>query len=275
MKIVTVANDNYILNVVNLFKSYETFSFNEEKILYYFNVKKEKLNFLKENVSNLNVIEIPKVNDYIYNTKIFLFKAYALKEEINKGSSFIYSDSANCFVQKDNFLGGYIENNKRLLLQYPEEIKKNKFFTTKKCLQLLDCDNDYYKNKQQYWAGLQAYVNNQENIDLLNKQYEYMLVKQVAYPESTIERPDGSQNECWFHRNEQSVLSLLIEKMKLTQNFDYETFNMYGDFYTVFEHDINYKNNFDFNKITIHARDSKKNGFRFITKDVGNKYERL
>ena len=70
MKIVTVANDNYILNVVNLFKSYETFSFNEEKILYYFNVKKEKLNFLKENVSNLNVIEIPKVNDYIYNTNL-------------------------------------------------------------------------------------------------------------------------------------------------------------------------------------------------------------
>lgn len=275
MKLLTVANDSYILNVLNLFKSYEELSFNEEKILYYFNVKQENLNFLKNNVSNLRLVEIPQINEYVYNTKIFLFKTYALKEEINKRNEFIYSDSANCFVKKDDFLKQYIDKNKRLFLQYPEEIKKNKYFTTKKCLQLLHCDTEYYKNKQQYWAGLQMYTNCQENVDLLNIQHEAMLIKQIAYPESTVEKPDGIQNDCWFHRNEQSVLSLLIERMELTQNFDYETFNRYGDFYTVFEHDIKYKQNFDPNKIIIHARDSKKNGFRFVTQETGNTYARL
>ena len=275
MKLLTVANDSYILNVLNLFKSYEELSFNEEKVLYYFNVKQEKLNFLKDNVSNLRLVEIPQINEYVYNTKIFLFKTYALKEEINKGNEFIYSDSANCFVKKDDFLKQYINKNKRLFLQYPEEIKKNKYFTTKKCLQLLHCDTEYYKNKQQYWAGLQMYTNCQENVDLLNVQHEAMLIKQIAYPESTIERPDGIQNDCWFHRNEQSVLSLLIERMELAQNFDYDTFNRYGDFYTVFEHDIKYKQNFDPNKIISHARDSKKNGFRFVTQEIGNTYARL
>jgi len=275
MKLLTVANENYILNVFNLFKSYEEFSFNEEKVLYYFNVKEEKLKLLTNNFSNIRLIEIPKIHEYMYNTKVFLFKTYALKEEINKGNSFIYSDSANCFINHDIFLNKFINKNKRLLLQYPEEIKKNKFFTTKKCFQILECNSDYFKNKHQYWAGLQAYVNCEENINLLNSQYEVMLNKQVAYPESNVERPDGVQNDCWFHRNDQSVLSLLIEKMNLTQNFDYETFNRYGDFYTVFEHDIKYKQNFDLNKIVIHARDSKKNSFRFVTEEMRNKYAKL
>lgn len=275
MKLLTVANENYILNVFNLFKSYEKFSFNEEKILYHFNVKQEKLNFLTNNFSDLRLVEIPNINEYMYNTKVFLFKTYALKEEINKGNTFIYSDSANCFVKQDDYLKQYLNKNKRLLLQYPEKIKKNKYFTTKKCLQILECNSEYYKNKHQYWAGLQAYVNCGENIDLLNSQYEVMLNKQAAYPESNVERPDGIQNDCWFHRNDQSVLSLLIEKMNLTQNFDYETFNKYGDFYTVFEHEIKYKEKFDPNKIIIHARDSKKNSFRFVTEEVRNKYAKL
>ena len=62
MKLLTVANDHFILNVFNLFKSNEQFSFNEEKILYYFNVKQEKLKFLTNNFSDLRLVEIPNIN---------------------------------------------------------------------------------------------------------------------------------------------------------------------------------------------------------------------
>jgi len=275
MDILSVSNDNYILNALNLFKSYEINSFNNKKILYYFNVKEEKLKFLQKHVKNLILYEIPKINNYIFNTKIFLFKCYALSEQINRGSGFIYSDSANCFVKKDNFLNIYLNNNDRLLLKYPEQIKKNKFFTTKKCFKLLDCDDTQFKEDHQYWAGFQVYKFTEKNKHLLNKQYEYMLNKDIAFPESNVERPDGSSNDCWFHRNDQSVLSLLVKKYNIEQSFSFDLFNKYGDFYTVFNHDLNFKTNFVYDNILMHARDSKINNYKFVTKEMSEEYARL
>ena len=275
MNIVTVSNDFFILNTINLFRSYEENSFNNKKILYYFNVKEEKLNFIQKHINNLELYEIPKINDYIYNTKIFLFKCYALKCETDKGRGFIYSDSANCFVKKDFFLSSFLQSNDRLLLKYPEKIKKNKFFTTKKCFKILGCNAEDYMEKHQYWAGFQVYKYTQENKNLLNKQYEYMLNKDVSFPESNVEKPDGIMNDCWFHRNDQSVLSLLIEKYGLGQEFSYDIFNKYGDFYTVFEHDSSYKKDFLYDNIIMKARDSKINGFKYIDKKFGEEYARL
>jgi hypothetical protein len=274
MNLLTVANDQYVLNVINLFLSYEKCSFNREKILYYFNMSDKNLLFLEKHLKNLRLQKIPEINDYIYNTKVFLFKAYALSEEIAK-DNLIYSDSANCFVQQDIYMKNYLEYNDRLLLQYPEKLKKNKNFTTKKCFEILECDNEVYKNKHQYWAGFQVYKSTKENKLLLNSQFEFMKIKNVAFPESIIERPDGMNADCWFHRNDQSVLSLLIEKYKLTQDFSYETFNRYGDFYTVFEHDKSFLNNFKKENIIMHARDSKINGFRFLTNKIRQEYENL
>ncbi len=119
------------------------------------------------------------------------------------------------------------------------------------------------------------YNNTSENKRLLNKQYEFMLNKNVAFPESTLEKPDGSNNDCWFHRNDQSVLSLLLEKYKIGQDFSYDTFNRYGDFYTVFNHEISFKDNFDKNKIILHARDSKINNYKFVTREEREEYARL
>jgi hypothetical protein len=274
MNILTVANNSYVLHAINLFLSYEKFSYNKEKILYYFDISDNKLLFIEKNIKNLRLEKIPKINDYIYNTKIFLFKTYALAEEIKKGS-FIYSDSANCFVKEDNYMKNYLENNDRLLLQYPEELKKNKNFTTKKCFDVLECNSEEYKNKHQYWAGFQVYKDTEDNKNLLLEQQKYMMIKNVAYPESTVERPDGSANPCWFHRNDQSVLSLLIEKYSLTQNFSYDIFNKYGDFYTVFNHDKSFLKDFKEENIIMHARDAKQNGLRFITNSLREEYANL
>jgi len=275
MKLVTVANENFILHAINLFLSHDFHNKPDRKVLYYFNTNNDKIKFAKEIVDNLEAIEIPQINDFIYNTRIFLFKTYALANEIRKKESFIYSDSANTYVKEDNFLDTYLEHNQRLLLQYPEEIKKNRYFTTKKCFKLLDCNTDYYKDKKQYWAGLQAYKYTEENENLLLQQYNYMQNANVAYPESNVERPDGSLSECWFHRNDQSVLSLLIEKHNLSQDFSYETFDRYGDIYTVFEHDLSFKQNYDSNKMIIHARQAKKDGLKYINSKTRDEYARL
>lgn len=275
MKLVSVANESFLPHAINLFLSYDSFHNSDKKVLYYFNTNLDKLEFAKKIVKNLEIIEIPKINDYMYNTKIFLFKAYALAQEIIKKEDFIYSDSANVYVRKDDFLESHLEAHDRLLLEYPEEIKKNKFFTTKRCFKLLGCDTEYYKDKKQYWAGLQAYKYTKENELLLTSQFDYMQDKNISFPESTVERPDGSSSECWFHRNDQSVLSLLVEKYGLAQPFDHETFNRYGDFYTVFEHDLSYRKQYDENKMIIHARQGRKFGLSYFNKEMSDQYARL
>jgi len=217
--------------------------------------------------------EIPKINDYIYNSKVFLFKSYALKHAINKKIDFIYSDSANMFVKDAKFLFEYVQNNERLLLQYPEEIKKNKFFTTSICFREMGCEENRYKNSQQYWAGLQGYIYNEQNLLLLEECYKFMLNRHVAFPQANIEKPEGIQSDCWFHRNEQSVLSILIEKYNINQNFDHNIFNMCGDYPTVFNHDKKYQINFDYDKIIIHPRFTNMYGFNMLDNNTINYFK--
>jgi hypothetical protein len=102
-----------------------------------------------------------------------------------------------------------------------------------------------------------------------------MLNKDVAFPEANVEKPDGSTGDALCHRNDQSVLSILLEKYNLGQEFHYRVFNYYGDFYTVFEHDIDFLKNFNKSDIILHARDAKKNGLRFISQQTLDEYRLL
>lgn len=254
MNLITVANEKYIPHAVSLIESYNKQSFKQKVYLYVFQTKEETLNKITDLYKNVEIIEIPRVNDYIYNTQVFLFKSYAIYDASIKDKSFIYSDSANLFVKDASPIVKFIEENDKLLLKYPEDIKKNKYFTTLRCLKELGCNEEHIKESKQYWAGLQAYIPTKENKILLKEVYEKMLIPIVAFPESKRERPDGINKDCWFHRNDQSVLSALVEKYKLTQEFNYDIFNMCGDFPTVFNHDKKFKNNFNYDKILIYPR---------------------
>lgn len=254
MNLVTVSSQKYIPHTVSLIESFNKQPFKNKVYLYTFSVNENIKNKIASNFDNVEILEIPEINDYIYNTQIFLFKSYAIYDAISKKIDFIYSDSANLFVKDATPIVDVIKNKNRLLLKYPEDIKKNKNFTTSRCLKELGCYTEEIKQSKQYWAGLQGYLYNQQNYSLLKEVFEKMLIKNIAFPESKRERPEGINKDCWFHRNDQSVLSALVEKYKLTQEFDYDIFNMCGDFPTVFDHDVRFKNNFNYDKILIYPR---------------------
>lgn len=270
MNLVTVTSDSHLLNTVQLIESYNMQEQKGKVFLFVFNFSERNKKKLLNKYSNLFIEDIPHINHYIYDTKVFLFKSYALQQSINKKIDFIYSDSANVFVKDASKIFEYIHKNERLLLQYPEYIKKNKFFSTSTCFKKMNCDESRYKESQQYWAGLQGYVYNEINQRLLTDCYNYMLDVDIAFPQANIERPEGSQSDCWFHRNEQSVLSILVEKYNINQNFDYEMFNMCGDFPTVFNHEPKYQTDFDYKKIVIHPRFSNINGPAMLHTDLVN-----
>lgn len=260
MNLVTVASQKYIPNTICLIESYNKQSFKQKVFLYTFNVEPETKDKILLNFKNVEILDIPNINSYIYNTQVFLFKSYSLYDAISKKINFIYSDSSNLFIKDAIKIVDFTINNERLLLKYPEEIKKNKYFTTSRCLKELGCDTEDIREKKQYWAGLQAYVYNEKNYLFLKECYEKMLIKNVAFPESKREKPEGIDKDCWFHRNDQSVLSALAEKNNLSQEFNYDIFNMCGDFPTVFNHDESYKKYFDYNKILIYPRYSNLHG---------------
>lgn len=264
MNLVTVSNNRFVNHVVQLIDSYNRQPFKKDVYLYVFEFSDANKSFLYNRYKNVKIFDIPRINDYVYNTKIFLFKCYALKHAIEQGIDFIYSDAANVFVKDSTELVRYLQQNGNLFLQYPMPTKKNKFFTTSTCFKQMQLDTEEYRNSQQYWAGLQGYINNPTNHTLIKQMFEYMLDRDIAFPEAHIQKPEGINSNCVYHRNEQSVLSLLIKKYNLEQQFDYEMFNKCGDYPTVFMHEPEYRFRFDEQKILIHPRYSNIYGFNKI-----------
>jgi hypothetical protein len=261
MNLVTVASDKYLNHLIQLFDSYNQQPFKQDIYLYCFNFLDNQKDLLFKKYANIKIFDIPQINDYTYNPKIFFFKCFALKNAIQQQMDFIYSDAANVFIRDSSFIIDHINKTGNLFLQYPMKTKMNKFFTTSICFKKMKCDTDEYKNSQQYWAGLQAYKNNEINKKLIYEMYDHMTDKDIAFPEANIQKPEGINSECIYHRNEQSVLSLLIKKYNIEQNFEYQMFNKCGDYPTVFMHDKSYSQFFDYNKILIYPRYSNIYGF--------------
>ena len=268
MNLVTVANNNFIPHVLQLIESYNLQPFKKEIFLYLFDTDENIKNKIINKYKNITIIDIPKINEYIYDTKIFLFKCYALKDAINRKINFIYSDAANLFVRDSTQIVDYIYKNQRLFLEYPNLKLKNKYYTTNNCFSEMDCNSSEYRSSQQYWAGLQGYINNDFNIKFINEMYDLMLNEKIAFPRANIFMPDGDMSDCIYHRNEQSVLSLLIKKYNIEQKFDYDMFNKCGDYLTIFNFDEFYKFNFNFKNILICSRYSNVYGFNYLDRET-------
>ena len=114
----------------------------------------------------------------------------------------------------------------------------------------------------QYWAGFQVYRDTEFNKSFVTQMYDYMLMKEVALPDTTIKRPDGPTGLCVEHRQDQSVLSVLIHKNNRHQFFDLEKNNKYGDWQTLINFNKNYKH--DFSKMVLSPRESKFGNYRFL-----------
>lgn len=247
----TVTNNKYLPNAIALANSYTHHSYDGQIFLYYFDIASQIIETYKSRYPRFNFIDIPKVCDHAHEPTVFFYKAYALKDCINKSDCLLYSDATNFFEQNTRIIDYFIHDN--LFLPYNHPFLINKYWTTKKCLQKMNAMNS--SNSPQYWAGLQGYKSTKDNQEFINTMYEYMLDPDIALPGVLTNRPEGEQANCIQHRCDQSVLSVLIDKFNKHQPYSEERQKLFGDKQTFELADPNYT--YSISDICIFSRKTK------------------
>lgn len=234
MDLVTVINNRFVRSAENLIRSYKHFSYDSSIFLYWFGELTEEIRNLEKNYK-VNLLEVPKLTDYAHNPKAFFYKSFALADAIEKTSKFIYSDSTNCFISEAKDIHLDLVDSS-LFLPYSNPLLTNQFWTTKECFLTL---GEVYGSgfMPQYWAGFQAYDKTETNYKMIKELLSLSLIKEAILPDTSVKKPDGPEGTCIEHRQDQSILSILIHKYNKHQRFDPVKSDKYGDWQTI--------NNFD------------------------------
>jgi hypothetical protein len=257
----TVISEKFIPQAINLIKSYKVNSFNDKAYVYHFNTPSEKLKIFKDLFSEQVILrEVLPVCAHALEPRVFFYKVYAINDcLINHSDSMIYSDSANCFARKTITLEDDLID-QSLFMPYRHPALANQYWTTKKCFEKIEAEGA--EIMPQYWAGFQAYKRTQDNIEFVTDMFEHMKDPEVALPDTTIRYPDGKDSKCIEHRQEQSVLSILLHKHDRHHYFDMNKNDRYGDWQTIVDFDKSYQHNFD--QMVLSPRESKFGNFRFL-----------
>ena len=262
MDLCTVISENFISQAINLIQSYKIYSFNKKVHLYYFNTEKDKLKIFKDLFGDQIVLkEVLPVCAHALEPRVFFYKVYAINEcLVNSTKSMIYSDAANCFVNKTYDLENDLVDGS-LFMPYRHPRLANKYWTTKKCFEKMDAFSA--AAMPQYWAGFQVYKRTIDNVNFVTEMLDCMKDPEIALPDTTVKYPDGKTNKCIEHRQDQSVLSLLVDKHNRHQYFDIHKNDRYGDWQTIVSFNSSYRHNFD--QMVLSPRESKFGSFRYLT----------
>jgi hypothetical protein len=262
MDLVTVINQSFAKNAENLIKSYKHYSYNMNCYVYYFGQLSEEIDKLTA-LSNVYVMPVNNDVEYAHNPRAFYYKTYAIADSLKhtRPEGFIYSDSTNCFVSKaDRLEEDLIDGS--MLLPYPYEKLINAYWTTRACLEGIP-DSIGAAIMPQYWAGFQVYRKTDSNIAMLNEMHECSKQANLLLPDTTVKRPDGENAKCIEHRQDQSILSILIHKYDKHQKYDPYRQQKYGDWQTFVDFDQSYTPDNSGIRI-LSSRESKAGIYRFL-----------
>jgi len=234
----TATNSKYLKNALLLADSYVSNGYTGKIYLYYFNILDSDIKNIKLQYPHIEFILVPKVCEHAYEPNVFFYKTYAIKHCLQYSDCFLYSDATNLFQQSINIVDYFL--NESLFLPYTNPILINKYWTTQKCFYKMNAEQS--KTAPQYWAGLQGYKNIEQNHHFINLMYEYMLDPEIACPGTLTDRPDGENADCIQHRADQSVFSVLIDKLNRHQPYNEERYRLFGDKQTqqLFDRDYRY-----------------------------------
>lgn len=258
MDLCSVVSEAYILSAVNLIKSYIKHGYNNKIYLYYFNCNLNSLSIFEQFKNNICLIPVPYDNEYAYESKAFYYKVFAIYDCSKRSEFFIYSDATNCFINDATKIHLDLIDN-CLFLAYPYEKLTNKYWTTKECFRIIE--SPIAEEMPQYWAAFQAYKMSDDNKLFINEMYRYANIKNCILPVVGVKYPDNN-GICIEHRQDQSILSLLINKFNKHQFYDFHKDNKYGDWQTVLSYDKTYK--YNENIRILSPRESKYGNYRFL-----------
>jgi hypothetical protein len=261
MDLVTVINHKFVKSAVNLLKSYKLHSYDKMAYVYWFGEPSDELSKVLID-DKVVLLKVPEEVEYAYNPKAFFYKTFALYDASKRTESFIYSDSANCFVQNARDLEQDLIDGS-LLLPYNNALLTNQYWTTNACFQAIE-GSFGSEWKPQYWAGFQVYNVTDSNRMMLSEMYEMSKIREVLLPDTSVKKPDGPVSMCVEHRQDQSILSLLVHKYDKHQHFDFKKTDKYGDWQTINDFDVvdNFSPNSK-NRILM-PRESKFGFYRYL-----------
>lgn len=220
MDLALVSNNNFFVSSVNLIESFLSAE-PEGKINYYcFQIDSEKLNLLRDFYGDrIAIREVEKVVDWAYTPKVFFYKVWAIHDCINRDQSFIYLDAGTEIVGNLAEFKDWLFNRTRVFIPlsyrylfFKKRNMPNKEWTTNACFDAMGLNSNRYLEASQYNANIQAYLPTMENKKFVSDMYNCMLVRRIALPGTDVPSPEKENPVCRFHRCDQSVLSLLIEK---------------------------------------------------------------
>lgn len=269
MDLLTVTNDVFAPCAFNLMESYIKNGANEQIHVCYFDLSDGYISFFKERYGDqINLFEVERVCSHSHAPRFYFPKGFALKYAANNLGTFLMCDASHSFVKHSYELETLIEERGRFFIEYPTDLFKNKHWATNESLKIMGLNSYNAKESQSYWSGLHGYVNDAENKKMLLEQYEWMLNPKVAGPSNLIRFPEGNNSDCIGHRNDQTVLSLMIHKYGFRQPFDINIYNSYGDLQTMQAMLPEIFRSIDLQKVKVYSRHSKHNNFAFLNQEM-------
>jgi hypothetical protein len=231
LNLVLAASPPFADRALNLIESYQRNS-NDGRIIFchFGGMKRWFLNMIEATYGDRIVVrEIEPVCPHAYNPRFFFFKLFAIREAARLGEPFIYLDCSEAIVRPTAEFERQLNERTRVFVQYPRiDFFRNGNWTTRRCLEKMRCTEQRYLDCHQYMGGIQAYLPTAENLTHIEEMYRLMLDPEIAGPENIKALPEG-EGGCRAHRNDQSVLSTLIERNGWHQPHDPAFYMDYGD----------------------------------------------
>lgn len=224
--LITCCDNSFFKKAIKCLNSSFEYNKDIDHIIYLFGNKPDdtsapdyiKIKKIPENIENLN------------NPFLFAYKYWAIIDAMEESENVIYTDSANKITGSLSSIEKFYYKD-ALLLRYMDGQFLIKNWTTKKCIHDLHGEN--LINTPQIWAGFQSYKKTKKNINFLKKILNLCLDESISGPLPSIQRPEPDNQDCFFHRNDQSILSIESIKNGIYPPFNNVIDQQFGDFISV------------------------------------------
>ncbi len=217
MNLVLVSNERFLLSAVNLIESYKKHSANQKIIFTYFGkVTLEDLAPIRDYYGDQIVFHpVPHTCDHAHDPAFFFYKVFSLFKAMEYDEPFLYLDCGAEILRPTDKVESMLREKSRFFV-WVDHVNRN--WTTRRCFEIMGLTEERYKDALHYWGGCQAYLPTAENKAFIKEMFEWIHNPEIAGPDGDLWFPEAGNPECIKHRNDQSLLSLLIERNGWHQN---------------------------------------------------------
>lgn len=217
MNLVLVTNQKFIISAVNLIEEYKKYSSNKKILFYHYgNMPEGFLEWLKKRYQKQIIIkQVEQVCNHAWDSGLYFYKVYAIHDAMfSTNEPFLYLDCGISILKPTTEIENELKKHTRMLVWLNEINEK---WITKKCFEKMGLTGNKYYKALMFNAGIQAYLPNGTNKRFIDELYQNMLDIEIAGPSKGTRHPEPKNPICKAHRNDQSVLSILVQKYGFTE----------------------------------------------------------